>query len=555
MAPTEPAARRWREPAARYAGLAATTLMAVLSWWVGALPWQHPAQLSPAVPLLPGPAWHGVGVGLWVAATAVLVTAWLLVGRGVREGRVSRRDVLVTAALWAAPLLLAVPLASHDVYSYACQGQAYIAGADPYRTGPASLPCRWLTATAPIWRNQPTPYGPIAILISAVAEADRGPMLLTLATLRLAAVAGLAMLAVSLPRLAIRSGRDPATALWLGLANPVVLIHLVGGAHHDALMAGLTVAGLTVAASGRAIRAGATVGLAAAVKATAVVVLPFTVLLALGSRPGTGARAGVAGWARAAAMVGLAAAASFGLITLAAGLDLGWMGALPVAHQPISWLSPPTAVGAVVGAVLSWALAPLGGHLTIPGVVEAARAVALYTLLPVVLVAIWWRTARAGRPWAGGDPEARVRAIVLGAGAALAATVALGPVAYPWYAVTPVAVLAAAAGTRTRRAIAVVLAVLTFVILPDSRNVAIFTRWPGMVAEVAALVVLAWWLARRGRRRAQDGVAGGQPGAAGGEPGVAGSQPGAAGGQPGAGAGTNSAPISSAGSGGTRWKP
>jgi hypothetical protein len=100
-----------------------------------------------------------------------------------------------------------------------------------------------------------------------------------------------------------------------------------------------------------------------------------------------------------------------------------------------------------------------------------------------------------------------------------------------------------------------VLAVLTFVILPDSRNVAILTRWPGMVAEVAALVVLAWWLARRGRRRAQDGVAGGQPGAAGGEPGVAGSQPGAAGGQPGAGAGTNSAPISSAGSGGTRWKP
>ena len=49
--------------------------------------------------------------------------------------------------------------------------------------------------------------------------------------------------------------------------------------------------------------------------------------------------------------------------------------------------------------------------------------------LAVVLVVLWWR-ARTGDP-------------LLGAGLALAATVALAPVFHPWYATWPLAVLAA----------------------------------------------------------------------------------------------------------------
>ncbi|HEV7898068.1 MAG TPA: polyprenol phosphomannose-dependent alpha 1,6 mannosyltransferase MptB [Planosporangium sp.] len=487
--PTPPGAtassprRRAGRSLPRYAGLAATTLMALLSWTVGALPWQHPHQLASAAPLLTGPTWHRIGLGLWLVAVAVLVTAWWLVGRDARAGRTSPRAVVVTAALWAVPLLLAAPLASHDVYSYACQGQTYLAGADPYRLGPAGLPCRWLTAVPPIWRDQPAPYGPIAVLVSAAA-AD-GSLLAAVAVLRLAAVAGLVLLAVGLPALATRCGNDPAAALWLGLANPVVLVHLVGGAHHDALTAGLVVTGLALAARGRALSGAAVVGLAVAVKATAVVVLPFVVLLAVGA----GRR-----WPRAVVTVGAAAGATFAAATLAAGLDVGWATSLPVSHQPVSWMSPPSAVGAVLGAVAAAPLSLFGVRGTIPVTVEGARAVALYALLPALLVALWWRAARAGG----------TRAVITAAGTAVAATVVLAPVVYPWYVATPAAVLAAAAGDRVRRLTAVAVAVLSFVVLSSSLNLAIVTRWPGVVVEVIGLVALAVWTIRRRRELAGD---------------------------------------------------
>ncbi|NJC65298.1 polyprenol phosphomannose-dependent alpha 1,6 mannosyltransferase MptB [Planosporangium flavigriseum] len=479
----QPARRSARSAVvARYAGLAATTLMALLSWSVGALPWQQPHQLAAGAPMLPGLVWHRVGLGLWLVAMAVLVAAWWVLGREVRHRRVTPRAVIVTAALWAVPLLVAAPLASHDVYSYACQGQAYLAGADPYRVGPSALPCRWLTAVPPIWRGQPAPYGPVAVLVAAAAA--HGSLLGAVAMLRFAAVAGLVLLAIGLPALAARCGARPATALWLGLANPVVLVHLVGGAHHDALTAGLVVAGLALVAGGRAVPGAAVVGVAVAVKATAVVVLPFAVLLAVVASRSASTRTVGHRWVRAMLAVGAAAAAAFTALTLAAGLDLGWTAALPVSHQPVSWMSPPSAVGAVVGAVVG------GFSLSgVPASVEVARAVALYGALPAVLLALWWWAARSGN----------LRAVTAAAGAALAATVVLAPVVYPWYVVTPAAVLAAAASGRVVRAVAVVVGVLSFVVLPNSLNLAIVTRWPGVIAEVVALLALAVWAISRSR--------------------------------------------------------
>ncbi|MGC9665778.1 polyprenol phosphomannose-dependent alpha 1,6 mannosyltransferase MptB [Planosporangium sp. 12N6] len=522
----------------RYAGLAATTLMASLSWTVGALPWQRPHQLASWAPLLTGPVWHRVGLGLWPVAVAVLVAAWWRLGQRVRDGRVGVATVLATVALWAAPLLLAAPLASHDAYSYACQGQAYLAGADPYRVGPAALPCRWLEAVPPIWRAQPAPYGPVAVLVSAVAA--KGSLIGAVAVLRLAAVAGLVLLAAGLPVLAARCGTDPAAALWLGLANPVVLVHLVGGVHHDALLAGLVVAALALAARGSPVAGAAVVGVAVAVKATAVVVLPFVAVLAFGAgcrwlRSRMAGGAGAARWQRpdmagrwpggvgtdrsrwlCVVAVLVAAGAGFTVLTLAAGLDLGWAAALPTSRQPVSWMSPPSAVGAVLGAVAAAPLSLAGVSGAIPTTIEAVRGVALYALLPVVLVVLWWRATRttvtaaggtpAGGTPAGGTADSATRAVVTAAGLALAATVALAPVVYPWYAAAPAAVLAAAATGPIRRSTAVVLAVLSFVVGSSSLNLAIVTRWPGAVVEVAALVVLAVMLVRRRGRGAADGA-------------------------------------------------
>jgi hypothetical protein len=179
-----------------------------------------------------------------------------------------------------------------------------------------------------------------------------------------------------------------------------------------------------------------------------------------------------------------AAGVTIAAVTVAAGLDVGWVTALPVSRQPVSWMSPPSAVGAVLGAVAG------GFSLSaVPAAVEVVRAVALYVLLPAVLVALWWRAARSGG----------TRTVTAAAGAALAATVVLAPVVYPWYAVAPAAVLAAAAGARVLRAAAVTVAVLGFVVLPNSLNLAIVTRWPGAVVEVVALVALAVQAVRRRR--------------------------------------------------------
>ena len=43
-------------------------------------------------------------------------------------------------------------------------------------------------------------------------------------------------------------GVDPAVATWLGLLSPLVAVHAISGAHNDALLAGLVVAALAVAA-------------------------------------------------------------------------------------------------------------------------------------------------------------------------------------------------------------------------------------------------------------------------------------------------------------------
>ena len=64
---------------------------------------------------------------------------------------------------------------------------------------------------------------------------------------RLIALTGVALMVVYLPRLAHAHGIDPPKAVWLALLNPLVLMHFVAGAHNDALMVGLMVAGLTLA--------------------------------------------------------------------------------------------------------------------------------------------------------------------------------------------------------------------------------------------------------------------------------------------------------------------
>src|SRR5699024_10687659 len=62
---------------------------------------------------------------------------------------------------WIAPLLLAAPLSSRDVYSYLVQGAMVRDGFDPYTEGPAVNPGPFLLEVSQDWRNTTTPYGPL----------------------------------------------------------------------------------------------------------------------------------------------------------------------------------------------------------------------------------------------------------------------------------------------------------------------------------------------------------------------------------------------------------
>ena len=66
-------------------------------------------------------------------------------------------------------------------------------------------------------------------------------------------------------------------ALWLGVLNPLVLLHFVSGAHNDALLVGLLVAGLVLVLDRRPALGVAVCSLALLVKAPAALALVFIV--------------------------------------------------------------------------------------------------------------------------------------------------------------------------------------------------------------------------------------------------------------------------------------
>ncbi|MEV4657739.1 polyprenol phosphomannose-dependent alpha 1,6 mannosyltransferase MptB [Micromonospora sp. NPDC049301] len=464
---------------ARYAGLAGAILLTVAGYLGGALP-DSPLGATPVS------IWHSPGgqatLTCWLVGTALLVGAWW----SLRAGAPSGRWAYVTAGLWVLPLLVAPPLGSRDVYSYACQGWTYAQGLDPYATPVAAAGCPWLDAVAPIWRDTPAPYGPVFVLLAALAVGLGGGLTGAIVLLRVIAVAGLLLAALCLPGLARAAGVPTRRAAWLTLAAPLVGVHLVAGAHNDALMLGLLLCGLLIVVRrpGRPVPlllAGALLGLAVTVKASAVVVVPFAALAAVHGRYTV--RALLRDGGRLAA--GLVAAL---LVTSALpGLGFGWVGGLTRSGDSEQWTSPPTAVGLVVDYA-----GGLAGRD--PQAVPAIRAVALL-LLAVVLAILWWRAWRELRrldhgrqPWAG-QVSARPRVALHGAGLALAATVVLSPVFHPWYATWPLALLALTAVRTTWFVLPV--AVAAFLALPDGTNLARFAKAPGALAMTALLLALA----------------------------------------------------------------
>ncbi|MFC3500581.1 polyprenol phosphomannose-dependent alpha 1,6 mannosyltransferase MptB [Micromonospora krabiensis] len=467
---------------ARWAGLAGALLLAVAGHLGGALPSVRP-RTTPAT-IWQGP--HGpLVVGAWLVGTGLLVGAWWALRRDVPSTGWAYR----TAGLWALPLLVTAPLGSRDVYSYACQGWAYAHGVDPYATGVAEAGCPWLDTVSPIWRDTPAPYGPLYVLLAALAVLLGGGLTGTIVLLRLVALAGVLLVALCLPGLARAAGVPTRRAAWLLLASPLVGVHLIAGAHNDAMMLGLLLLGLLVLVRypGKPrplVVAGVLLGLAVAVKASAVVVLPFAALAAVRGRYTVPALLRDGGWLAAGVLAALLA------VSLGSGLGLGWVGGLTHTADSAQWTSPPTAVGFVADYA-----GELLGRQT--DAVPVTRAVGLL-LLVAVLVVLWWRAWTAlrrlndVRQRVARLAAARPRVTLRSAGLALAATVVLAPVFHPWYATWPLALLAVAASRTTWFVLPCALAAC--LTLPDGTNLARFSKAPGalvMTALVLTLLVLA----------------------------------------------------------------
>jgi alpha-1,6-mannosyltransferase len=486
----------------RYIGFGGSVLLAVAAYLGGARSPFHP-------PMTPGTIFAGRdGVLLplcWLFGTGLLIGAWVA---GLRSAPTARW-AFGTAVLWAVPLLAMLPLGSYDVYSYACQGWQQAAGLDPYSAGVDALGCPWRAAVSPTWLDSPAPYGPVFLVLAAGAAKAGGSLTGTIAVLRIIAVLGLVLTALCLPVLARRSGVPLGRAVWLALACPLVAIHLVSGAHNDAVMIGLLVAALAVvvapgSAAGHApaaglqephaeitvrsetgpgtwavegsrrslvalVVAGVLIGLAIGVKATAVVVLPFAVLAAVPS--GSSLKALL----RPAAALAGGAVVAIAVVSVSSGLGFGWIANLAGSGASVQWTSPPTAVGMSIELAASW----FGADLN---VVPVTRVLGILALA-VVLVMLWWRT--------------RTGSALLGAGLALAATVVLAPVFHPWYATWPLVVLAATAARP--RWLALPCAIAAALCLPDGYNLALAVKSQGALLMTAFLIYLAvrWLRARR----------------------------------------------------------
>ncbi|WAZ19551.1 polyprenol phosphomannose-dependent alpha 1,6 mannosyltransferase MptB [Streptomyces cinnabarinus] len=412
-------------------GLAGTAVLAAGGGTAGALPVRDllaPSSAEAALGLI------GVYFGV-----VLLIAAWALLGRLLLTAEPpAPRALLVTLAVWAAPLLLAPPLFSRDVYSYLAQGAMVDAHIDVYAYGPSHLGGPLAEEVAPLWQHTGAPYGPVFLaLASGLSALTSGEVPAGLFGMRLVALLGVALMAAALPRLARHSGADPAAALWLGALNPLVLLHLVAGAHNDAVMLGLLGLGL-VAALGRWPVVGAVlVTLAALVKAPAVLGLAAVVVLQVraGHRP-----------ARAVLTTTAAATATTVAATAVAGTGYGWIGALNTPVSPHNWALT-SLLGRATRALLEW----LGSDLA-PLAVPAWHAVGV--VAAVVAIALIWLRFRP-RP-------------VYALGLSLAAVAAFGPAIRPWYALWGLFLIAAAApSTSVRHRVAAVTGVLALATLPS----------------------------------------------------------------------------------------
>ena len=184
--------------------------------------------------------------------------------------------VVLVAGFAVAPVLL-----SHDVYSYVDYARLGVRhGLDPYVHPPLAAPADPAFAKV-TWTETASAYGPLFTL--ATYPLAWLPVGVAVAALKALAALSVLGLAAVVARIAAWRGVDPVRAAAFVALNPLVLVHVVGGAHNDGLTMLLAMLAVAALLSAREAAAGAALVAAIAVKASAAFVAPFALIAAIGS--------------------------------------------------------------------------------------------------------------------------------------------------------------------------------------------------------------------------------------------------------------------------------
>jgi hypothetical protein len=322
-------------------------------------------------------------------------------------------------ALWSVPMIIAPPLFSRDVFSYAAQGEMTSYHLSPYILGPFSLGSSpYVAPVDPLWGNAPAPYGPLFLWIDGtITRITHHNHLATVVGLRLLEVAAVALMAYALPLLARAMGRSAGEAFVLGALNPLVLLTLIGGAHNDALMAAFLTLGIAKAMQKKPLWGFFFCACAAAIKAPAALGMVYVAWTCVS--PYVSRRERI----RPFLYAGVIGAFVLGVSTWMAGFGFGWVKNLLSNGTVRSWAAPATGVGMAITSVSHG----LGIGVSETSILSVTRTLGL---LLAVALCLWLLLNANRRGW--------VRSL----GVSLLLLVVLGPVVQPWYLVWGIVLLA-----------------------------------------------------------------------------------------------------------------
>jgi hypothetical protein len=195
-------------------------------------------------------------------------------------------------------------LLSHDVYSYVDYARLGVRhGLDPYVHPPLAAPQDPAYAEV-TWTEATSAYGPLFTL--ATYPLAWLPVGVAVAVLKAVAALSVLGIAAVVSRLAAARGIDPLRAAAFVALNPLVLVHVVGGAHNDGVTMLLAMLSVAAILSARELAGGTALVAAIATKTSAAFLAPFALL---GSRRRTRLLAGALG---AAITIAIAAQLAFG---------------------------------------------------------------------------------------------------------------------------------------------------------------------------------------------------------------------------------------------------